>query len=123
MAVPDDPIAWCLAGFICFEVAVCAFALRRVSDLADSMMKEQRIATDLVRKFVALRSEVMNDKFATYEIKDAVKSFTLKASDLRATRKRAAQQGKQSVWIIRFPGFILECRIRPDTVEYENGED
>lgn len=32
-------------------------------------------------------------------------------------------QGKQSVWIIKFPGFALECRIVPDTgQEIEDGQ-
>ena len=54
------------------------------------------------------------------EVKDALKSFTLNAKDLNMTRKRAAQQGKQGMWLIKFPGFILECRIR--TRWNENGE-
>lgn len=47
------------------------------------------------------------------EVKDALKSFTLKAVDLNTSRRRAAQQGKQAMWLIQFPGFILECRIKP----------
>lgn len=49
-----------------------------------------------------------------------MKTHTLKAEDLRALRKRAAQQGKQGVYIVKFPGFELECRIMPDRGrEYE----
>ncbi len=45
------------------------------------------------------------------EVKDANKTFTVNAKDIRALRSRASQQGKQGVLIIKFPGFQMECRI------------
>lgn len=53
-----------------------------------------------------------HDEEAIYEIKDAQKSHTIIAKEIRGLRKRAAQQGKQGVYIIKFPGFTLECFIR-----------
>jgi hypothetical protein len=51
-----------------------------------------------------------------YEIKDARKTFTLKASDLRQSYVRACRQGLTAVWLIEFEaGFTLECRMVPGT--------
>ncbi|MBN9077282.1 MAG: hypothetical protein J0H84_13795 [Rhizobiales bacterium] len=76
MTVPHDPIVWCLVGFIGFEALVCWLALRRVSKMIDAALREQNVATDLVRKFVALRSEVIGDKFASEELRNAVSEFS-----------------------------------------------
>lgn len=53
-----------------------------------------------------------HDDEAIYEVKDAQKSHTIKAVEIRGLRKRAAEQGKQGVYIIKFPGFTMECFIR-----------
>ncbi len=76
MVLPNDVTTWCLVGLICFEVLVCWLALRQVSRMIDAMLREQRVATDLVRKFVASRSEILSDKFVNDEIKNAVSEFS-----------------------------------------------
>lgn len=63
-----------------------------------------------------------SDQEAVYEVKETQNSYRLVAKELRQTRRRAARQGKQSIWIIKFPGFIVECRILPDR-EYEVDDD
>lgn len=61
-----------------------------------------------------------SDQERLYEVKDAVKTHTLKAEDLRSLRVRAAKQGKAAVYIVKFPGFELECTIFPERGrEYE----
>lgn len=40
------------------------------------------------------------------EVKDANKSFSLSAADLLQSFKRATQQGKTAVWVIRFTNGV-----------------
>jgi hypothetical protein len=55
-----------------------------------------------------------SDSEAVYEVKDAVKTYTIKASEMRGLRRRAVMQGKQGVLLIKFPGFVMECFIKPN---------
>jgi hypothetical protein len=52
-----------------------------------------------------------SDREELVEVKDAVKSFTLKATLLRDLRKHAARQGKEPLLLIKFPEFTAEVRI------------
>lgn len=53
-----------------------------------------------------------HDEDYLYEVKDANKTHSISALEIRNLRKRAAQQGKQAVYIIKFPGFTMECFVR-----------
>lgn len=56
-----------------------------------------------------------HDDHRLYEIKDARKTHTLKADDLRALFVRAVRQGKQAVYLVYFSDqdFTVECRLVP----------
>lgn len=56
-----------------------------------------------------------HDDIYLYEVKDAVKSFTLNAKDLRATFVRAVRQGLLPCWLIYFNDgdFTAEIRLVP----------
>lgn len=68
---------WSLVGLIAFEALICWLALRRVAKMIDAVLREQKIANDLVRKFIGLRLEIMDDKLASAEMKKAVSEFSL----------------------------------------------
>lgn len=48
------------------------------------------------------------------EVKDASKSITLKLSYIKLLFDTAVRQGKEPRLFIRFPGYLIECRIRRD---------
>jgi hypothetical protein len=47
-----------------------------------------------------------HDEDNLYEIKNANRSFALNSEDLRQSWKRAAQQGRDAVWIVQFANGI-----------------
>jgi hypothetical protein len=56
-----------------------------------------------------------SDDHRLYEIKDARRTHTLNADELRALYVRAVRQGKQAVYLIYFSDqdWTLECRLVP----------
>lgn len=53
-----------------------------------------------------------SDEHLLYEVKDARKTFSLKASELKGTFVRAARQGKMGVWLVYFSDCDVTAEIR-----------
>lgn len=56
-----------------------------------------------------------SDEHRLYEVKDARKTHTIKADELRALFVRAVRQNKQGIYLVYFSDcdFTLECRLIP----------
>lgn len=56
-----------------------------------------------------------SDDHNLYEVKDARRSFTLKAADLKGLMLRAIRQGRNGVMLIYFSDsdMTVECRLIP----------
>lgn len=53
------------------------------------------------------------------EVKDAPRNFTLKGADISALHRRAARQGKLSMWIVRLEeyGLVCEVHVKPERTQ------
>lgn len=66
-----------------------------------------------------------SDEHLLYEVKDARKTFTLNAKDLKTTFTRALRQGKMGVWLVYFSDqdVTVEIRLIPGGRELVGHDD